>query len=181
MTELFLIVLLSLPQKPDGVPTESAAIEQFNAHVEKYMAIRRGLLDEVSGPKIDSSAAELNRASDTLAAAIRRRRPDTKPGAFFTPAIAAALRQRVSDAIRNANLEQALAGIDDEGIGVARPRVYLRYPDASQMATMPPSLIAALPPIPTELEYRIIGTYLVLRDVDAALILDFIPAAVPRK
>ena len=48
------------------------------------------------------------------------------------------------------------------------------------MATMPPSLLAALPQLPKELEYRIIGKYLVLRDVDAALILDFIPAAVPR-
>ncbi len=49
------------------------------------------------------------------------------------------------------------------------------------MATMPPSLLAALPELPKELEYRIVGNYLVLRDVDAALILDYIPAAVPRK
>ena len=46
------------------------------------------------------------------------------------------------------------------------------------MATMPPSLLAVLPTLPKELEYRIIGKYLILRDVDAALILDVIPDAV---
>ena len=48
------------------------------------------------------------------------------------------------------------------------------------LATMPPSLLAALPPLPKSLEYRIIGQYLVLRDVEAALIIDFIPAVIPR-
>ncbi len=48
------------------------------------------------------------------------------------------------------------------------------------MATMPPSLLAVLPRLPKELEYRIIGRFLVLRDVDAALIVDYIPDLIPR-
>jgi len=51
---------------------------------------------------------------------------------------------------------------------------------SAQMATMPPSLLKVLPPLPKELEYRILGRYLIVRDVDASLILDYIPAAVPR-
>jgi hypothetical protein len=35
--------------------------------------------------------------------------------------------------------------------------------------------------LPGELEYRIVGDNLVLRDVKAALILDYIAGAVPRK
>ena len=50
----------------------------------------------------------------------------------------------------------------------------------AQLATMPPSLLAVLPPLPRELEYRIVGRYLVLRDVDASLVLDYIADAVPR-
>ena len=57
----------------------------------------------------------------------------------------------------------------------------MRFPAAAPMATMPPSLLAVLPPLPKELEYRIIGNFLILRDVEAALILDVIPAAVPRQ
>jgi hypothetical protein len=35
--------------------------------------------------------------------------------------------------------------------------------------------------LPAELEYRIVGEHLVLRDVKAAMLLDYIPNAVPRK
>jgi hypothetical protein len=58
--------------------------------------------------------------------------------------------------------------------------VHLRLPVSMQMATMPPALLEVLPTLPKELEYRILGRYLVLRDVDASLILDYIPLAVPR-
>ena len=60
------------------------------------------------------------------------------------------------------------------------PKIHLRFPGVAQMATMPPSLLAVLPRLPKELEYRIVGRFLVLRDVDAALILDYIPDLIPR-
>jgi hypothetical protein len=179
--ELLFALALTLQQTAGGGPSDAAAIGQFQVEIDKYIAIRRGLLDELSGPKPNSTAVELNNASDALAAAIRRRRPDTKPGSVFTSAVAEAIKRRVSDAVRSANLGPVLAGIDDEAVGIRRPTVYLRFPAAEPLATMPPSLLAALPELPKELEYRIVGTYLVLRDIDAALVLDFIPAAVPRK
>lgn len=163
-----------------GAPDRGATIEQFHAEIAKYMAFRRQLQDEVRGPVPESTAQALNDASDALAAAIRRARPNAKPGSFFLPAVNAELKRRVSDAIRTANLGPVLAGIDDEAATIAKPAIHLRFPVASQMATMPPSLLAVLPTLPKELEYRIIGNYLVLRDVDAALVLDYIPAAIPR-
>jgi hypothetical protein len=180
--ELLLAVALSLFQSPAGVPAESsAAIPQFTAEIEKYMVIRLGLLDEVSGPQSNSTAVELNQASDALSNAVRRRRPNAKPGMLFTPAVAETLKRRVHEAVRRGNLGPVLAGIDDEDPGTGKPAIYQRFPAGAQLATMPPTLLAVLPPLPKELEYRIVGTYLVLRDIDAALVLDFIPGAVPRK
>lgn len=177
MKELLLAVALSLLQPTGGRPADAVAIQQFDAEIAKYMAIRRGLATEVSGPKPESTSVQLNNDSDALAAAIRRRRPNTKPGSLFTPAVADAIKRRV----READLGGVLDDIDDEKQGIDHPSVYLRFPAAVQLATMPPSLLEVLPVLPKELEYRIVGNYLVLRDVDAALILDFIPAAVPRK
>jgi hypothetical protein len=177
---LLLATSLSLLQSA-GATADAAAIQQFQAEIAKYMEMRDGLLNEIPAPRPNSSATDLVRASDTLAAAIRRRRPDATPGLLFTPAVADAFKRRVSETIRAAHLEPVLTGIDDEGVGLDQPAVYLRFPDGVQLATMPPSLLAALPRLPKELEYRIVGSYLVLRDVDAALVLDFIPAAVPRK
>ena len=40
-----------------------------------------------------------------------------------------------------------------------------------------PCVIAALPPLPPELQYRIVGDTLVLIDVHASLIVDLLPRA----
>ena len=144
-------------------------------------ALRQRLRNEIAGPVAGSTAVELNRASDSLAAAIQRARPGAREGNIFVAPVSAVFKQRVDNAIRHDNLGLVLANIDDEEPTVKTPSIHLRFPAASQMATMPPSLLAALPELPKELEYRIVGNHLILRDVDAALILDYIPAAVPRK
>ncbi|HUQ86812.1 MAG TPA: hypothetical protein VM096_04580 [Vicinamibacterales bacterium] len=159
---------------------DSAAINQFEAAIEKYLALRRRLLAEVPGPTPESSAPKLTQASDGLAAAIQRSRPKARPGDLFVAPAATVIKRRVAEAVQNDNLGSVLATIDDEEPGPKGPAVHMRFPAASPMATMPPSLLAVLPKLPKELEYRIIGNYLILRDVDAALILDIIPAAVPR-
>ena len=160
---------------------ETAAIAQFEVAITNYMSMRQRLRNEITGPVPNSTAVELNRASDSLAAAIQRARSGARPGTIFREPIATVVKRRVDDVVRRDNLGPVLANIDDEEETVKTPSVHLRFPAAAQMATMPPSLLAALPPLPKELEYRIIGSFLVLRDVDAALVIDYIPAAVPRK
>lgn len=169
-------------QQPAAVPAdEAAAVAQLNTAIADYMAFRNRLRNEVRGPVPASTAVELTQASDALAAAIQRARSGAKPGSMLAAPIAVMIKHRIDDVVRRDNLGPVLANIDDDEPSLKTPAIHLRFPAASQMATMPPSMLAALPPLPKELEYRIVGTYLVLRDVDAALILDFIPAAVPRK
>ena len=90
------------------------------------------------------------------------------------------IKRRVKDVVGDASLLAVLTGIDDDGPVSGDPTIYRRFPTSSQLATMPPSILAVLPPLPKELEYRIIGSFLVLRDIDAAMILDYIPSAVVR-
>lgn len=160
---------------------ETAAIAQFQVAIADYMRLRQRLRKEITGPVPNSTAPELVRASDSLAAAIQRARTGAREGNIFIGPMTLVVKRRVDDVIRRDNLGPILADIDDETPTVKAPSIHLRFPAASQMATMPPSLLAALPELPKELEYRIVGDFLVLRDVDAALILDYIPAAVPRK
>jgi 3',5'-cyclic AMP phosphodiesterase CpdA len=44
---------------------------------------------------------------------------------------------------------------------------------------VPPRLVEVLPPLPKQLEYDFTGRALILRDVDADLVVDFIPDALP--
>lgn len=166
------------PVRP--APGEVAAIQQFDAAIADYVALRRRLAGEIARPVPNSSALELNNASDALAAAITRARQKASVGDLFVTPVTPVFKRRVDQAVRSATLREALAGIDDEVPTVREPKLHLRFPAGSEMATMPPSLLAVLPGIPKELEYRIIGRFLVLRDVDAALIVDYVSDLIPR-
>jgi hypothetical protein len=144
-----------------------------------YVALRERLDQEVPKLTPNSEARDISAASDAQARAIMRARAKARQGDFFDKAASQVLTRRLQDAITTANLAADLATIDDEPPRVTTPRVHLRFPEAAQMATMPPSLLRVLPPLPEGLEYRIVGQSLVLRDIGAALILDYIPQAVP--
>ena len=168
------------PQAAAVAPDEAAAIKQFYDAIAKYMSLRRKLRSEVTGPVKNSTSSQVTNSSDALARAIERARQDAHVGAIFKEPVATVIKRRIVDAVRTEKLVSVLADIDDEGkVGLA-PKVHLRLPVSAQMATMPGSLLNVLPQLPKELEYRILGRYLVLRDVDASLILDYIPLAVPR-
>jgi hypothetical protein len=185
---LFGVLILqpfSLPAAAQPAPAvnagdEKAALDQFNASVERYMALRRKVLTETSGPSKNSTSVQLTDASDALAAAIQRSRRDAAMGDVFVAPAAEVMKRRVLVVVRNEHLAPVLADIDDDGPIIRQPKIHLRFPAAAQVATMPPAILAVLPPLPKGLEYRIVGRYLVLRDVDAALVLDYIADAIPR-
>lgn len=182
---VFIVIASAVPVSAQQAQTPSTktdpiVIKDFDDEVARYMALRRQLRKEIDSLKPGSTSVEIVNTSDALARAIQRARPQSRGTRFFNATTTVLLKQCISDTVRRENLAPVLATIDDEGGRQGAVTVYLRFPASSQMATMPPSLLAVLPRIPRELEYRIIGTALVLRDVDAALILDVIPAAIPR-
>jgi hypothetical protein len=164
-----------------AVDPDQAAFRAFDAAVARYVALQQKIRTEVPGLTPNSTAKELNDASDRLAAAVRRARPRATQGEFFDAEAARIIRQRISAVLRSPGAAVAIESIDDESRPKVQPSIHFRFPDGTELATMPPSILGLLPAVPAELEYRIIGEYLVLRDVGAALIIDFIPGAVPRK
>jgi len=69
------------------------------------------------------------------------------------------------------------ANINDEQASM-RLQVNATYPATEPLQTLPPNLLANLPQLPEDVEYRVVGRDLVLRDVDANIIVDFIPNAI---
>jgi hypothetical protein len=161
-------------------PSDAVAVKQFETAVAGYVTMRRRLANEIAAPVPNSTSVQLNNASDMLAAAIQRSRPNARVGDLFVAPVAPVFKRTVDDAVRTGDLKEVLAAIDDEEPAVREPKLHLRFPGSAQMATMPPSLLAVLPRLPKELEYRIIGRFLVLRDIDAALIIDYVPDLIPR-
>ena len=64
--------------------------------------------------------------------------------------------------------------MDENPMGV-KIAVNDRYPDTIPLATMPPDILAALPKLPADLEYRFVGNRLIILDNKAHLIVDFVP------
>jgi hypothetical protein len=155
------------------------SMQHFHQAIADYLKLRARLAKEVVTLSPNATAAQISAASDALARAVQRARPKPPPGAFFDAAAAGLIRANLRELLaRNPVL---LEGIDDEVHPARAPGVYARFPEALPLATMPPSLLAVLPTLPPELEYRLVGEDLVLRDTDAALILDVLPKVVPRR
>ena len=159
-----------------AIDSESAAMNAFDAAIQEYLALRQSLENEVPPMRVTSSVAEIDRASDMLAIAIERARPNAAQGDFFSPSVARTFQRRLVQALGGADLA-ALIDRDDpeERSDIRAMKAHARFPTGQPLATMPPSALHALPPLPDALEYRFVGTSLVLRDRNARLILDYIP------
>ena len=162
-----------------GPGADAAALTKFSESVANYLALRKKISEEIPPIKVTPHASEINAASDALARAVERARPNARQGGFFTPEIAGAFRRTLELALRKTDRAALLALINEEPGALRRPTVHMRFPAGDILATTPAALLQSLPPLPKELEYRFVGRVLVLRDIDAALVLDYISPALP--
>jgi len=160
---------------------DDGALKGFLAALETYMTMRGKVANEVPPLRVTPRPEEIARASDALANAITRGRQDAKQGQFFDAAASAEIRRRLAAPEGSTALAALLATVDDDQEAGGNVRVHGRYPVGHVLPTSPPTLLHQLPPLPPQLEYRFIGRTLILRDVDAAMIVDFLPNALPAR
>lgn len=176
----FVIAITAVPTAVPLPQGDAPALQHFNDAVDRYVALRTRLQREVPALRVTDESAEINNRSDMLAAAVERARGAAPQGEFFDAAAARIIRARLSEALDGGSVAALLARINDEPILHRPPAVHLRYPAGLSLATMPANLLEVLPKIPRGLEYRFAGRALILRDRDAALILDYLPEALPK-
>jgi len=176
---LFIVAALLVPTAYAQSHTPATPpVQAFESATRDYVRMHRRLESQVGAIHLNITVAELNRIIEELAVAIRAERPDAKQGDFFTPALAPELRARIDYALAmngfsaaDVRQNQQRDAIDS---GAAVLRVNGTFPWALGTA-MFPCVNAALPPLPPELQYRIVGDALVLIDVHASLIVDLLP------
>jgi hypothetical protein len=156
------------------------ALRLFDERVAAYAELHQRL-DAVFPPWQPSNDVHLiDRRRAYLASAIRRERHGAQQGDIFEPAVAAAVRSIVADALRGVDVEQLLRGLYEECEAPAgyRAHVHAGYPHWATHE-MPVVLLAALPTLPPGIFYRLIDHDLLLWDADANLIIDVLPDALP--
>ncbi|HEX5041945.1 MAG TPA: hypothetical protein VFV75_03515 [Candidatus Polarisedimenticolaceae bacterium] len=174
---LFLCLLAVATGSAANAP--SPAFQQFEARLKDYVALHRKL--EADLPRLPDRASpeEIDRNQRLLGKRIAASRADSKPGEFFTPPIVELIRSSLKDVLEDMGEKNLRASIMDENPGPMTLTINKRYPDQVPLSTMPPPVLAALPPLQEDLEYRFIGRRLVLLDVHAHLIVDYTDEVLP--
>jgi hypothetical protein len=167
-------------QKPAGQPPNPDALvlvdfrKRIDAYVDLHDEVNKGRAkqEETHAP------GKIREAQLALAERIRAVRTNARPGDIFTPEIRSAFRRLMYPELRGAEGRETKSTLKEDAPKGVRLKVNAAYPEGTALPTVPPNLLAALPQLPEDLEYRIIDKHLILRDVDANLIVDFIPNAI---
>ena len=169
-------------ERPD--PT-AATLAEFGKRVEEYVALHDRLAAKVGPFDETKSQSEIAARSATLAHLIQTERAGAQPGDIFTPEVDTlfitmikAEYSRRPPAAKEAREDQEEEHRSD-GLPDFTPKANELYPTSYPLLTFPPSLLALLPKLPEAVEYRSMGHYLILRDIEANLIVDVIPNAIP--
>ena len=158
---------------------DAKLLVDYQERVKKYFELHKSARKDAPAIKESKDAAAIKGAQDALAAKIRSLRPAAKQGEIFTPEIAKLFRRLMSPEVTGSEGAEAKQTMKEDGPAPKSVtlKVNARYPDEQPLPTMPPNLLANLPKLPEELEYRVVGKDLILRDVPANLIVDFMPGA----
>jgi hypothetical protein len=159
---------------------DSAALQDFTRRVSDYVKVHQLARSEVHGLKPTNSPEAIEHYEHRLAHRIREMRPGDGQGEIFAPEISAEFRRLIGITLQGPEGQRILKSIwDSKPARLPVIRVNSMYPSGVPLQSTPPSLLLNLPSLPPQVEYRVIGHALVLRDVDANLIVDLIPNAIP--
>jgi hypothetical protein len=165
--------------QPPADPTKQV-FEDFAKRVDNYMKVRKPLADSVGELDPTKSQAEITARGVGLANALIAARAQAKPGDIFTPEVATILATLIKQEYsRRSEPVQETRDDQQDELPDFVPTVNQLYPTTYPLATFPATLLPLLPPLPDELEYRVVQHYLVIRDVEANVIVDVMPNAVP--
>jgi len=168
------VLLLALVAQPPVNP-DAKVLSDFKDRVDQYVEVRKKADDAAPPLKKTDDPADIRMAQQGLAERIRAARAGAKRGDIFTREITAHFRRLLRPEAREPGTK---ALIKDDNPGAIPFKVNAQYPEKEPLSTVPPNVLASLPKLPKDIEYRFVDKHLILRDARANLIIDFIPNAI---
>jgi hypothetical protein len=154
------------------VDTQGLSVADFSKRVTAYVELTKRATQGLPHLTRTDVPSEITTREGELGNAIRVARASARPGDILTPGAARVFRQLIKDDFRH-RPRRGQKVMRDE-VPHFRPRVNQTYPSEWPLATFPATLLAKLPELPDGLEYRLLSEALILRDVNANIIVDFI-------
>ena len=164
---------------------DALVLADFQKRVERYMAIHQAAARDSLSIKETKNPGEIKAAQLALAAKIRMARATAKPGDILTLEIRNKFRRLLFPELKGTSgreikeeLEEDVHERDEAPPKKVIYKVNAAYPEGNALPTTPVNILTALPKLPEELEYRIVDKNLILRDVQANIIVDFFQTAI---
>jgi hypothetical protein len=161
--------------------------KSFNKGVQDYVNVRKTVMSHVPPLSKKATPQEIDLYEKTMIAGLRTGRPNAKQGDVFTPEVqplfAKILHQNLAGAKNKNSRSTAKIGnpTSDRGVGEAEPVVGVNvvYPKSAPLSSVPPKLLKQLPPLPMNIEYRFVGSTLILWDSLSNFVIDYMKEAAP--
>jgi hypothetical protein len=163
----------------DNVNPQALALQDFEKRIADFVRLEKSLAKGLSATKPTTESQTILDRQHELARKIREARNQAKQGDIFTPEIAKEFRRLLGIARQGQNDTHIKKSLERAEPVRLTLHVSDAYPPNIPLQSTPPTILLNLPRLPPELEYRIVGRTLVLRDVVANIVIDLIPDAVP--
>lgn len=181
------VLLSALICSIGAAATSETVLKPFEERLSAYVKLRKQAVGNVPAADKKAEPEEIQRRETALAQAIRKARPDAKPGDLLSADVKPVFSRLLRGVLTGKGSTKTRASIkegnptNERTPGEVVPVIEVNgvYPKNAPLSTIPPTLLLTLPKLPKELEYRFVGRTLVLLDRDANLIVDYMKEAVP--
>jgi len=170
------------PPQPD--PTFDPLRASLQTYIDQTQPFRKEAAQAAEnvagkGSPTPASAAAVRTRQNTLADALRTKlRPNAKQGDIFKQPIADAIRHQITEVFKTERRDLILDELAEQNTTPPNTKTP-KINEQMKAPRVPPRLLELLPPLPKQLEYDFAGRALILRDVDADLVVDYVPDALP--
>ena len=171
------LLLIFLFSSAIGQKGDTDAVKEFQGRIDDYLSAKK---KQDIAKKPTDSPGKLAQEKQQTAEKTQEARPEARRGDIFTPPVAAYFKKQIESTLRGPGGDKVRASLRHaEPLPNVQLQVNAKYPRSLPLQSTPPTLLMNLPRLPKELQYRIIGSTLVLYDMPSGLVVDFIPGAVP--
>jgi len=168
------------PGQPARVNADALTSVQFVKRIEDYVALHKKLEATLPPRPEHATPQQVDAHAKALSRLLAEARPRAKQGDMLPAETRAYLRRQIARGLSGPDAPAVRQSIMEDNPGKVKLQVNGRYPDGVPLTTMPAPVLAELPRLPEDVEYRFIGDRLILLDVHAQLVVDFMDAAIPR-
>ena len=166
-----------------AVNSDAQVIADFTSRVNTYAKLHDSIEAQLPRLPGEASPKEIDTHQRAFASRMGKARAGAKHGDVFTPQMQVMVRKLMGQLFTDAKSRRQLRDSimdDNPGASKALLTVNGRYPDVVPLSTMPPDVLTNLPKLPDAVEYRFVGENLILLDVVAHIVVDYVARALPR-